>query len=91
MANTPKAITVKVDVKPTTPLQRKFTYAWGAWALMFFAFEGWAIFNKTSGDTLSEHTRHYFRVKGPVGTAVFLGMFGTFAAWFSAHIIQRKV
>ena len=73
------------------PLQRKFTYAWAAWALMFFGFEAWAIKNKTRGDTLSEHFRYYFRVKGKVGSFAFLGMFGTFAAWFAAHIIERKV
>lgn len=73
------------------PLQRKFTYAWALWAGLFFAFEGWAVVNKTHGDTLSEHTRHYFQVKGKVGSFAFLGMFGTFAAWFAAHIIQRPV
>lgn len=73
------------------PLQKKFTYVWAAWVAMFLTFEAWAVVNKTRGDTLSEHTRHYFQTKGKVGSFVFLGMFGSFAAWFAAHIIGRKI
>ncbi len=51
--------------------------------------EGWAIVNKVPGDTISERTRYYFRIKGKGGTFVFLAFFGTFSAWFSAHIIKR--
>jgi hypothetical protein len=68
-----------------------FTWLWALWALAFFVFEGWAIKNKTRGDTLSEHFRHYFRVKGKTGSFVFLGMFGFFCAWFAAHIVQIPV
>ena len=64
---------------------------WLAWFAAFFAFEGWAVLNKTRGDTLSEHTRDYFRTKGRVGSFVFLGAFGSFSAWFAAHIVERQV
>lgn len=68
-----------------------FTLLWAFWAACFFVFEAWAIKNKTSGDTLTEHIRHYFQVKGKTGSFVFLAMFGTFAAWFAAHIVQIPV
>lgn len=57
----------------------------------FFGFEGWAIFNKTEGDTFSERLRYYFRVKGKTGSFVFLAAFGLFSAWFAAHIVQIPV
>ncbi len=79
---------VKVIVLREPPLQRRFTVAWASWAAAFFLFEAWAIRNKTVGDTLTEHVRHYFQIKGKVGTFVFLGMFGTFSAWFVAHILK---
>lgn len=59
--------------------------------VMFFAFEFWAVFNKTEGDTFSEHLRAYFRTKGKVGSFVFLVLFGTFAAWFAAHIVKADI
>jgi hypothetical protein len=63
-----------------------FTVGYAASFLMFFGFEFWAVFNKTEGDTFSEHLRAYFHTKGKVGSFVFLALFGTFAAWFAAHI-----
>lgn len=68
-----------------------FTLAYLASFLLFFGFEGWAIFNKTDGDTFSEKVREYFHVKGKVGSFAFLALFGFFAAWFAAHIVQRQV
>jgi hypothetical protein len=68
-----------------------FTALWAFWAVCFFAFEGWALANKTDGDTLSEHFRYYFKVKGKTGSFVFLAMFGTFAAWFAAHIVGGNI
>ena len=64
-----------------------FTVAYLISGLIFFGFEFWAIFNKTPGDTFTEHVQAYFHTKGKVGSFVFLAVFGTFAAWFSAHIV----
>ena len=72
-------------------LDGRFTAAYALATLIFVGFEAWAIKNKTSGDTITEHVRHYFRVKGKVGSFAFLAFFGTFAAWFIAHIVQIPV
>lgn len=68
-----------------------FTAGYATAAVIFFGFEFWAIFNKTPGDTFTEHVQSYFHVKGKVGSFVFLAVFGTFAAWFAAHIIRIAV
>lgn len=68
-----------------------FTIAYAVAFVLFFSFEAWAIFNKTKGDTFSEHVRHYFKVKGKIGSFVFLALFGVFATWFAAHIVQIPV
>lgn len=72
-------------------LQPVFTVAYAIAGFIFLAFETWAIKNKTKGDTISEHVRYYFHVKGKVGSFAFLAVFGTFAAWFAAHIVQLAV
>ncbi len=82
---------VKVIVLREPPLHRKFTTIWAAMTAALFGFEGWAVLNKTKGDTITEHVRYYFRVKGKVGTFVFLGAFGSFSAWFVAHILKPVV
>lgn len=56
----------------------------------FLVGEANAIVNKVEGDTASERIRHYFQIKGKPGTFVFLAFFGTFSAWFSAHIIKQS-
>jgi hypothetical protein len=68
-----------------------FTLGYAAAFVLFFGFEGWAIFNKTEGDTFSEKVRDYFHVKGKVGSFAFISAFGIFAAWFVAHIVQIPV
>lgn len=40
-----------------------FTIAWLVWGLAFAAIELPAVFNKTKGDTLSEHIWKWFAVK----------------------------
>lgn len=64
---------------------------WGAVLLVFLSFETWTILNKEPGDTFSERTRHYFRVKGKTGAFIFLAVWGMFGAWFAAHIVQITV
>lgn len=68
-----------------------FTAGYAVSMLMFLGFEFWAVFNKTSGDTFTEHVRQYFRVKGKFGSFAFLAVFGLFSAWFAAHIVQIAV
>lgn len=68
-----------------------FTLGYAAALLLFGGFETWAIFNKTEGDTFSEKVRYYFGVKGKFGSFVFLALFGTFAAWFAAHIVEIQI
>ncbi len=56
--------------------------------------EAYAIKNKVKGDTISERTRVYFRVKkentGKAGAFAFVSLIGTFFAWFVAHILKEK-
>jgi hypothetical protein len=40
-----------------------WTWAWLFWGAMFFAIEMPAVFNKTKGDTLSEHIWHWFSIR----------------------------
>jgi hypothetical protein len=68
-----------------------FTAAYAFSIAAFLGFEFWAVFNKTEGDTFSEHIRAYFRTKGKIGSFVFLAVFGTFAAWFAAHIVRVDI
>lgn len=68
-----------------------FDIAYALSFIAFFSFEGWALFNKTEGDTFSERLRYYFRVKGKTGSFIFLAAFGFFSAWFAAHIIQIPI
>lgn len=68
-----------------------FTIGYAVSIVLFFGFEFWAVFNKTEGDTFSEHIRSYFRTKGKIGSFVFLAVFGTFAAWFAAHIVRVDI
>lgn len=69
---------------------------WMDWALALtlgplFLAEIYAIGNKVPGDTISERTRVYFRIKkekaSPIGVFLFLATLGTTTAWYAAHII----
>lgn len=55
--------------------------------LPLLAFEVYAIRNRVPGDTISERTRVYFRIKGKAGSYIFLAFLGSSAAWFAAHIV----
>ncbi len=54
--------------------------------------EMYAIQNSVPGDTISERTRVYFRIKqqntGKAGAFVFLAFLGSLSAWFAAHITK---
>ena len=46
------------------------------------------ILNRVPGDTITERTRHYFQVKGPLGSAIFMVTLGTGTVWFGSHILH---
>lgn len=77
---------------PTAPVgQHWMDLALGASLVPLVGFEAYAIRNRVPGDTISERTRYYFRVKGKTGSFVFLTFLGTASAWFAAHVVQRPV
>lgn len=60
---------------------------WGTLFAAGGAYEIYAIFNKESGDTLSERVRSLFNVKTKIGKSVFTVGWLAFSAWFLVHII----
>lgn len=72
-----------------------WTWAWIAWIAAFCTIEGKALFNKTKGDTLSEHVWRWFateRIAKAAGQPtgwVRLRRFGllAFMAWLTAHFL----
>jgi hypothetical protein len=73
-----------------------WTWAWIAWLAAFVAIEGKALFNKTKGDTLSEHVWKWFATSKldnkPTGW-VRLRRIGllAFMAWLSVHFLTGGV
>lgn len=69
---------------------------WAVWVLGlvlagFAVPEAHALFNKQSGDTLSENTRRWFRTDTPGGGWTFAGVWVTLLAvwlWFLGHILN---
>jgi hypothetical protein len=67
-----------------------YTIAWLAWLGAFALIEGKALFNKTEGDTLSEHVWRWFAVKdksrkGLVRARRFALL--AFMSWLSIHFL----
>jgi hypothetical protein len=70
-----------------------YTIAWLAWLGAFGVIEGKALFNKTPGDTLSEHVWAWFgtgagttaKPSGWVRTRRFTLL--AFMAWLSVHFL----
>lgn len=60
---------------------------WGGLLLAGAAFEVYALVNGRDGDTLSERTRSWFRVRTRPGAIVFGVAWVVFATWFLVHII----
>lgn len=64
---------------------------WASWLLLFVLFEGRALLDPRSEDTLSERTRAWFRTnKSPVGRQVFGWGWVAFAGWFLWHILWQN-
>lgn len=60
---------------------------WGGLLAAGAAFEVYALVNGRDGDTLSERTRSWFRVRTRPGAVVFGVTWFVFATWFLFHII----
>lgn len=61
---------------------------WGGLLAAGAAFEVYALRNGRSGDTLSESTRRWFRVRTKPGALVFGVLWCAFSAWFLVHILS---
>ena len=64
---------------------------WGLLLAFGALYEAWGLLNKAPGDTLSERTRAWFRVREKPGRAVFLVGWSGFAVWFAVHIVTGWV
>lgn len=62
-------------------------WIWGGLLAAGAVIEVWALRNGTSGDTLSERTRSWFRTHTRPGRALFAVAWCGFAAWFLVHIL----
>lgn len=60
---------------------------WGALILAGAAFEAYALRNGRDGDTLSERTRVWFRVRTRAGRLAFGILWVAFSVWFGGHIL----
>lgn len=66
-----------------------WTVAWLCWGAAFLIVEGKALFNKTSGDTLSEHFWRWLKVDDPRPSAlvwVFRALVVAFCGWLALHL-----
>lgn len=63
-------------------------YVWGALLLAGAAYEAYTLKTKRSGDTLSETTRRWSRVRTPLGRAVFTLAWAGFSIWYLIHITE---
>lgn len=60
---------------------------WGGLLAAGAAVEIWALRSGRAGDTLSETTRRWARVRTPAGAVVFAVAWSAFAVWFLFHIL----
>ena len=64
-----------------------WTVAWLAWGVGFLMIEMPAVFNKRAGDTLSEHLRSWFALRGkPKGWLGRRLVLAGFFAWLLVHL-----
>lgn len=61
-------------------------WVWGGLLALGAVVEVIALRTPRKGDTLSERTRAWFRVRTPAGKAVFAAVWVGFASWFLVHI-----
>lgn len=71
------------------PTKRWYTVAWLLWLAALGVLEGSALFNKITGDTLSEHDWAWFHVFDPDAGpwwVVARVLLGAFLLWLAAHM-----
>jgi len=71
-------------------LDSTFTQLWIIWGVLFLAIEGAAVFNKSSGDTLSQHIWKWLGKNGypkPSGYKWRRAALGGFFVWLIAHLL----
>lgn len=74
-------------------MNKKYTYAWIAWILMFGVIEFAAIQDKREGDTLTEHVRAAIGTAGPrqwINWVARVGL-GVLFAWLIPHFFTGSV
>ena len=65
-----------------------WTVAWLVWLGMFLVVEGFAIFNKERGDTLSEHIWKWFRINDkPRQWTWRRAVLAIFLVWLTVHMV----
>ncbi|MFJ3793451.1 hypothetical protein [Kitasatospora sp. NPDC090091] len=64
---------------------------WGLVLGVGAVVEAYALCNRKLGDTLSERTRAWFRVRTKPGRAVFTVAWCGFSAWFLFHILTETM
>lgn len=62
-------------------------WVWGGLLAAGAVVEAVALRNGRQGDTLSERTRVWFRVRTPAGRAVFAVAWVSFAVWYLVHVL----
>ena len=74
-------------------MNKKYTYAWIAWILMFGVIEFAAIQDKRNGDTLTEHVRAAIGTAGPREWFHWVGRvgLGVLFAWLVPHFFTGSV
>lgn len=66
-----------------------WTLAWCGWLGAFLFIEGWALFNRTEGDTLSEHVWSWWHVHDPRPTVLVVLAripLALFLLWLLVHL-----
>lgn len=65
-----------------------WTVAWLLWLAAFLVIEGFAIFNKDRGDTLSEHVWKWFKINDkPRQWTWRRGVLAIFLVWLLVHMV----
>lgn len=62
---------------------------WSGLTVAVLGFEGYTLFNRKQGDTLSETTRAVFRTRSSkTGRRIFAVVWTGFSAWYLGHILD---
>ncbi len=65
-----------------------FTWAWVFWLTMFMVIEGWALIDRTPGQTLSEHIWKWFRIRDkPRQWTIRRAVLAGFLVWLLVHMV----